>query len=428
MTNNSSINPDHRAHIYLTTQPVGEITWDGQNEVEFESTIKVGSIGLYESNSLEVEVKADIAPDIFGKSADAIRMNWFEIEYMREHRVNSNHYIFKSSPDLTGNIRFSVWRWKSNNMSVYIPQKGIVIKNPWITNNEYEEVLFTDSVKATTEYFCISDDFFLTPDSITKTNSSNLRSVMNGADYIIIAHPKFQSAAQKLASFRSQHLRGFSNPRVKVVEIQEIYDEFSYGLLDPYALQSFVKYAFENWVQPAPSYICLMGDMSWDYRGRIPGSRKNYIPSIPYQQITYGEAVSDNLIVAANDDDVIPYLAIGRLSCETLDEANILVDKILNYPGDNSKEWKEKILEISAGESYNDEKLFHFNDESDRLENSFLIPNGYPAKKIFRYPNKTEHIQYQGDRPEIRDAINEGCVITNFYGHGGGYQVGFCIS
>jgi hypothetical protein len=425
MTNNSAINPDHRVHLYLTSQSVGEISWDGQNEAEFESSLNVSKIGLYESNNLQVEVKADITPDAENKTADEIRVNWFEIEYVREHRVNSNHYTFESSPGLTGNIRFSVWKWTSDNMSIYIPQKGIVIKNPWITNNEYEEILFTDSVKEVTEYFCTSNDFFLTPDSITNSISSNLRSVMNSADYIIITHPKFQSAALKLASFRSEHLKGFSNPRVKVVGIQEIYDEFSYGLLDPYSLQSFVKYAFENWVKPAPSYICLLGDMSWDYRGRIAGSRKNYIPSIPYHQTEYGEAVSDNMIVAVSGDDAIPDLAIGRLSCETLDEANILVDKIINYPADNSKDWKQKILLIAAGESPGDENAFHFDESSIDLENTFLTPNGYPAKKIFRYSNKQEYNQYIGDRPDIRTAINQGCVITNFFGHGGGYQWDF---
>ncbi len=86
-----------------------------------------------------------------------------------------------------------------------------------------------------------------------------------------------------------QHLRqndfpdeSIPNPRIKVVDVQQIYDEFSFGLLEPKSLKEFVKYAFENWVSPAPSYVVLLGDMSYDYRALLSTSRPNFIPSIPY--------------------------------------------------------------------------------------------------------------------------------------------------
>lgn len=72
---------------------------------------------------------------------------------------------------------------------------------------------------------------------------------------------------------------------MKVVNIDAIYNEFSFGLLDPLALNSFAKYAFENWQSPAPQYIVLMGDMSYDYRKIFSTSRINSIPSPPYHLI-----------------------------------------------------------------------------------------------------------------------------------------------
>ena len=32
--------------------------------------------------------------------------------------------------------------------------------------------------------------------------------------------------------------------------------------MNPQALNSFAKYAYESWQSPAPQYIALMGDMS----------------------------------------------------------------------------------------------------------------------------------------------------------------------
>ena len=51
-----------------------------------------------------------------------------------------------------------------------------------------------------------------------------------------------------------------------------------------------------------------------------------------------------------------------------------------------------------------------------------MNPNGIKSTKIFRYPNKPEYIQFQGEGPDIRREINNGAVIVNYYGHGGGLQ------
>ena len=81
-----------------------------------------------------------------------------------------------------------------------------------------------------------------------------------------------------------------------------------------------------------------MGDMSYDYREILPDSRKNFIPSIPFFASIYGQAASDNLIVTVAGNDLKPDLAIGRLSMESVDEGNVLLNKVYNYPDDNSKQ------------------------------------------------------------------------------------------
>ena len=37
--------------------------------------------------------------------------------------------------------------------------------------------------------------------------------------------------------------------RVKVVDVADIYDEFSYGLVTPAALRDFLAYAYDNWMR-----------------------------------------------------------------------------------------------------------------------------------------------------------------------------------
>jgi hypothetical protein len=426
ITNPSCSAYGHSAKIKFNTQIIASQKFNGQNSVTFGDTFSFSpnyqppGIPLYpDLNKFELSLDGDVCDP---QGNDIVRVNWFELDYWRMNRVDGNKFIFLSPPGRLGRIPFYMFNYYSDNMNIYIPSRGEVIKNPKILHDVDNAVQFTDSIGSKTEYFCYSTESFLSPDSIKKSHGSNLRNVSQGADYIIITHPAFMSVAQKLADFRSNNLAGFTNPRVKIVNIFDIYDEFSYGLLDPFALQYFVKYAFENWQGPAPTFVTLLGDMSYDYRPVYSGNMPNFIPSIPYQAITFGQAPSDNLIVCIEGDDLVPDLAIGRLSCDNIDEANILVNKIINYPADNGKNWKENVLLMAGGVDANDEASFGFNDQSEFLDNTYLKPNGITTSKVYRYPDKPEYIQFQGGEPEIRDAFNKGCIVANYYGHGGSGQ------
>ncbi|HPN37951.1 MAG TPA: C25 family cysteine peptidase [Melioribacteraceae bacterium] len=405
----------HQADIELTGQPVGNKVWSGQRESIFERTFKLGDIKIFPSNSFQVFAKGQFEQDI-------IRINWFEIDYWQNNSAYSDKFDFISPNNLFGKTRFVVYEWTADTMLVYIPSRGEIIRNANVTHNQWKNVEFVDQLFIPTEYWCVSLDNFLQPDSIVKNINSNLRNTDNGADYLIITHPKFLSVANRLANFRRTKLTGYDNPRVAVINVLDIYNEFNGGLLNPYAIRDFIKYTYTKWKTPAPAYVALMGDMSHDYRKIFPNSRENYIPSIPYQSYTYGQAASDNMFVAVDGIDLMPDMAIGRISCETVEEANILVDKIISYPNDNSKEWRQRINLFSAGQSAGDENNFKFNDENTMLFNTFISPQGYSSYRVYTFPNTPEYKQYAGGTLEMKNGFNNGAVITNFFGHGGGYQ------
>lgn len=417
MTNYSACTTDHKAYISLSGQKVGDITWDGQQSIVFNRSFNqsLDSIYLFPANLLQIEVRGDLC------NSDDIMINWASLEYWRYNRVHDKYYNFKNY-DVSGVNRYVMWQWQGSDMHIYIPSKNRTIYYP-ITD---QYVTFWDTLNAKTEYFCVSSDGYMDVDSIIIDEASDLRSTISGADYIIITHPKFSSIANQLADFRQANFpdTSISNPRIKVIDVEQIYDEFSYGLLNPFALQDFVKYAFENWVLPAPSYVVLIGDMSHDYRALLETSRKNYIPSIPYFAFGYGQAASDNMIVAVSGTDVKPDLALGRISIETVEEGNIVLQKIMNYPADNSKPWKQNVLLLASGLSYEDQLDFGFNQASIDLRNNYVSKDGYKTSFVFNYPDssKPEQEQYRGGGPEIRQKISEGSALVNYYGHGGGYQ------
>ena len=69
---------------------------------------------------------------------------------------------------------------------------------------------------------------------------------------------------------------------VAKVDIQDVYDEFSGGRVDPEALRTFLTYAYLNWNwggQP-PAYVLLVGDGHYDFKGALRPDLPNLIP--PY--------------------------------------------------------------------------------------------------------------------------------------------------
>lgn len=417
----------HDIRVLFNAKQIGSHNWNGQEKALFERNffLSFNSIGgdtalinWDNHQQIIVQTTGNICDTV---QNDLVLVNHIDFSYWRWNLVNKNNFTFTSPPgDFQENVYY-LWRWNANNMKIYIPTRGTLISNPWITGDADQSVYFADTISVQTEYFCVADDYFLLPDSIIQNIPSDLRNTSNRADYIIITHPDFLPAANTLAEFRNNYLPGYSSPEIKVIVVDDIYNEFSYGLLDPVALQRFAKYTFESWETPAPAYILLIGDMSHDYRSIIPSSRKNFIPSMPFHAHQFGQLPSDNLIVAVVGNDMSPDIALGRLTCETLEEANVLVNKIITYPINKSKEWKENVILLASGLSYQDQIQFGFNSASKFLENSYLTPNGMRSTKVFNYPEPHD-IQYLGGGPKMRQEIDKGAAIVNYYGHGGGAQ------
>ena len=82
---------------------------------------------------------------------------------------------------------------------------------------------------------------------------------------------------------------------------------------------------------PAPRYVLLLGDASYDPKGFFSGtSRKDLLPS-PLTRSSFLWTASDPLYASTNGDDLLPDLALGRLTAGSLAEAQAAVQKILAF-------------------------------------------------------------------------------------------------
>jgi len=269
------------------------------------------------------------------------------------------------------------------------------------------EVGFQDTIEGQKRYLAAGTEGIKRPSRIQLEVNSNLRSSEQGADYIIITHKNFMEGARRLAHYRESH-NGF---RVQVVDVEDIYDEFNFGLIDPRAIRDFLIYAFDHWTPPPPAFVLLLGDASWDFKGNLQGSTKpNFVPS-------YGHPVSDNWFVCLDGpDDFLPDMCIGRLPVEDQKEAEHLIDKIIEYENSPSASWKKNILFITGGFDTSEQTLFI--NQSESLIQRFVRPPPASCNPIGIH--KTSQGLIEGEkREDILQAFKDGLLWVNFIGHAG---------
>ena len=62
------------------------------------------------------------------------------------------------------------------------------------------------------------------------------------------------------------------------MDVEDVYDEFSFGAKDFRALKDFLKHAKENWVK-APRFVLLVGDATFDPRNYLGLGDFDYVPT-----------------------------------------------------------------------------------------------------------------------------------------------------
>jgi hypothetical protein len=220
-----------------------------------------------------------------------------------------------------------------------------------------------------------------------------------GYDLIIISHRDFFDSLQPLKSLREPQGLG-----VALVDVEDIYDEFSFGHKSPQALRDFLGLAGRQW-RKAPRYVLLVGDASYDPRNYLGLGDFDFLPT-KLIDTAYMETASDDWFVDFNNDG-LPEMAIGRLPVQTADEASIVVSKIIGY--ERSGVQRVALLVADIKEKDDD---FDFEGASEGIK--ALLPSSLMVRKIYRS-------QFSSDsqtKSTLLDGINEGPLLVNFIGHG----------
>jgi hypothetical protein len=244
--------------------------------------------------------------------------------------------------------------------------------------------------------YAVEDSAILAADSVTRNTPSALSTTAHNADLVIITHKDFTMQANDWANYRRS-----SGMSVEVVDVEDVYDEFNFGVVNSLSIRSFLQYAKTNW-QTAPRYVLLIGDSTYDPRNytRVAGNF-NYVPT---KQVDtgYGEAASDDTLADFNDDGLAE-IPIGRSPARNSNE----VTQLLN---------KTKTFELTSEQGLNRGMIFasdlpigwDFTATSNRLRD--LLPAGTPGVMVNRSDTDA--------KSRLINEINTGRFFINYAGHG----------
>ena len=122
---------------------------------------------------------------------------------------------------------------------------------------------FDESATQRSKYYAVGSDAFKTPSNPVEVQNSNLRGEEQGAKFIIVTNKAFRDAANNLKNYRENQAPVTIS--TYVADIEQIYNEFSGGIIDPTALRDYLKYAFDNWTIK-PQYVLFFGKGTYDYK------------------------------------------------------------------------------------------------------------------------------------------------------------------
>ena len=418
--------PHHQVEIRLNGVTVGRPSWDGKDHhvVELEVPSDIVADG---PNTLELVVPKRSYPDSGDLVVDVVLLNWIELDYRHEPVIGREQLRLRPL-GAEGSFELEIVSGGGGTVDLYLPS-GV--------RHRGDGAGLAAALEGT------DDDLRLVPGravaapaELVLDRESRLASSEHRADYIMITHHSLASGLERLADFHRE--RGL---RVAVVDVQDIYDEFNFGIVHPRAIKDFLDHARRGWQPPAPRFVLLVGDASWDFKNTTaddlnyadwtyrPGearyfvknsstpytegaelNHRNLVPTWGYPTLE-GHAASDTWFVCFDDGDTLPDMAIGRLPVVNAAELEGVIDKTVAFAAEPPVgPWRRELLFI-ANESSS------FQVRSDQIAELFGA-RGFVSTRIYPHPSEpaNEHHTRQ-----IIEILDRGVLAVHFIGHGGRY-------
>lgn len=375
----------HSVHVLLNGQDLGFLTGD---DMGLMST-SFGTISSYfveGANTLQL---------ISSGITDVSFLESLELDYARLYKAQNNQLSFYTNPYRASNLG----GFTTSNIRVFnlnFPDNPTVVTNLAITQNGGGDYSVRLPANRSNLLFAVENSAILQPASIVPNVPSTLFNAAHNANLVIVSYRDWLTQAETWANYR--RAQGLT---VEVINLDDIYDEFSYGGQNTHGIESFIQHAQSNW---QTQYVLLLGDASYDFRQYNAGSAPTFIPT-RLVDTTYMETGSDEALADFNDDGLAE-VAVGRITAKVPADVTQALNRVIAFEP-TVPNW----INRGALFAYDQPEGYDFEALSHRVHTN--LPPNMPTTFILRYdPDpETSHTQ-------LIAAMNTGKYIVNYSGHG----------
>jgi hypothetical protein len=171
-------------------------------------------------------------------------------------------------------------------------------------------------------------------------------------------------------------------------------------------VKDFLSYAYHHWRKPAPRYVLLLGDATYDFKDYLATGVTNQLPPLMVRT-SYLWTASDPAYAAVNGEDILPDLAVGRLPAASAEELRVMVEKILAYEVSGSLSSAGAVLVADNPDGAGD-----FERDAEEVASSILASRD--PQRIY-----LGRLGVEPTRQAIVDALDAGASLLSYVGHGG---------
>ena len=385
----------HRVELLLNDSKIAEAEWDGQESVIMRAEGLNPELSLAATNRLEIRVPARTPENADWPLVDLSLLSWISV---REP--------FESAT--AGQVRLDAGGGHRLVPRATLP--GTVLYSPDGRRVELDTSAGPTRLDLDGAWHLVAPGGYMAPSWVIAGSAGRPDLRNRPAEYVIITHASLLEAVEPLAEWhRSEGLT------VEIVDVDDVYDQFAYGLPTPEAIRDYLSHARTSWNAPALRYVLLAGDASWGSIGEPVDAEslheeqiadRNLVPTMRVR--AHGElAASDNALVQSSADDWRPELAIGRMPAGTPDELRWMIEKRLAYAREAGPgPWRREIAWVTdATES--------FQKTTSALAREAQL-RGFSGINVFPDPAG------QGDpQAPLLHAFDQGKLLVHFLGHGG---------
>ncbi len=359
------------------------------------------------------------------------RLDWIEVEYQRELRLHDSQLYFCVNAKRPTAYCISDVTPQTVLWDVTDPANVKVIKGHF---NSSDNTL-TIGIKSSGLREFIAFDPSIKGASVPgriKIANQDIHA-LSTPDMVIISPNTFTSAAEKIANIHRQH----DGMTVYVLSPDKIFNEFSGGHPDVSAFRKLLKMWYDRSSDSQDGnkfkYCLLMGRPTYDQKHKNPETLKaNYSTTLIWQSSGgLSETTSyctDDFIAMLEDETSNRSMysrninvAVGRYPVTSVNDANIIAQKLEDYINDNDYGiWRNNVMVIAD----DGDRAQHLLQAQKSIEHMQLSDAGthYAYERLYLDAYELKKTGTGNEFPDAKQRMlkkwqNEGVAFINYIGH-----------